>query len=135
MAECAIRREPGSHMRRIRGSCEVRFVAVVASCRQIVVVVAGVALRALHCRVCARQGPVRIQGVIKVGDRSPGQRSRTVACIAGRGEAGGHVARIIGAGEVGLVATVARSRNRRVVVIRMTGRTSECGVRTDQWEY
>lgn len=58
-----------------------------------------------------------------------------VARVTGRWESHGNVTRIRGPGEIRLMAAVAVGRQRRVVVIRVALRTSQCGMRSQQREY
>ncbi len=65
VTERTIRREPARYMRRVRRSVEVDLMAGIAVSRRRVVVVIGVALRALRRGVLTGQRPFRVERVIE----------------------------------------------------------------------
>jgi len=135
VADGAIGREAGGDVRRVGGSGEVRLMAGIAGCGQVVVVVVGVALRACHGRVSTGQGPVGIQRVVEGNPRGPRCWSRAVAGVARCGERRSHVTGVIGAREVGLVAAVAGSRHGCVVVVGVACGAGQRGMCADQREH
>jgi hypothetical protein len=106
MAQSAIRREPGSDVRRILSASEVFLVASVAACgkRRVVVVYMALGARDRNVRAGKRE---RGRVVIEC---CPGPGGRAMAGFAGGREANGCVGRAAGSIPVFLVAGVAGCR-------------------------
>lgn len=79
-----------------------------------------------------RAGQRERRCVVIEGRRSPSRRIVTRG--AGRGESGSDVIGIRGSCVIGLVARVAICRHGCVVVVGVTRRAGNCGVRAGQWE-
>lgn len=114
VAHRAIGGETAGNVRRIRGPLEVCLVAGVAGGGSVVVVVVGVALRAGHGGVLARQRIMRVEGVIELGI-GPIDRGVAGRAVARQPEL--HVRRIIAVLVVGRVARVALRRRSLVHII------------------
>ena len=133
MAQGTVSREPRSCVRRIVGSREVRLVTAIARRRQVIEVVVCVTLRAAHRCVRSRQGPVGKLGMVEIRHRRPGHIC--MAGIASGREVRRNVTRIIGAGEISLMAAVAVGGNRCVVVIGVALGAGQRGMEAQQREH
>src|SRR5579859_7841450 len=127
VADRAVGWESCRHVGRVVGASEVRLVAAIAGRRQVVEVVVGMALHASDGCVESGESVIRVHGVV---ERHPchGPIVIGVAGVAVCRESGSCVARVIGTGEVGLVAAVAVGRDRGVVVVGVALRAGQRGM-------
>lgn len=130
VAERAVRGKSCRNVRGIVGAGEVSLVTSVAGRRQRRVVVVHMALRALNGSMRAGKREARFV-VIEIRQRP---RSRVVALRAVSRKPSRRVRRIVRRLVVGLMASVARCRQRCVVVVHVTLGTLHCSVRTGQRE-
>ena len=115
----------------IRGAGEIRLMAAVAGRGQRCVVVVGVALRASHRGVGARQREGR--GVVIEGGARPIRCG--MACGARGGEAHRDVIGVRGPVVIGLVAGITIRRHCCVVVVRMATCARHSSVEAGQREH
>ena len=117
VAHCAIRREAGGYVVRIRGSSEIRLMAAIAGRRCAGKDIIDVTQNAGNSCMRARQRKWR---VVVIEGRARPVYSR-VTRIAGGGEARRGVRWVVGAIPIRLMTAVARRWQSGVVVIYMAG--------------
>jgi len=118
------------HVIRIRGSGEVLLVAAITCSRRTGKDIVDVAQNAGNRGMRTRQRERRVVVI----EGCPAPVGGGVARIAGRGEACRGMRGVVGSGPIRLMAPVAGSRQRGVVVVHVAGSAGHGGMCARQWK-